>query len=320
MPVRFTSPRLGGQRESFLEAGEWQVGVAVRHLYADSWYVGTVQDEASAPFGQPLYLDINSLDFSVAYGITHRLGVTLTVPFSYGTHSRFYADTSRHKVSAIGLGDLNVVATYWLVDPDKVPGGNVSVGLGVKSPTGYNRVEDDFFYPNDSTGRRVVDQSIQLGDGGWGVLLQALAYQRLSSRFSAYFLGSYLVSLRETTTVAAPLPGAHLAVPDVYSARAGVAFGLAPSRGVSLSLGARMDGIPQGDLVGGRDLGFRRPGYSLYVDPTLGLRRGRGELTLSVPVLVHQDFQQSMLDEQRGVNGGGDLARYLVFLGYTWRF
>jgi len=320
MPVRFTSPSLGGQRESFLEQGAWQVGVAFRRLYADKWFVGSQQNEAAAPFGRPLYLDINSLDLSLAYGVTHRLSLMLTLPFSYGTHSRFYADTSRHKVSALGIGDVSLVGSYWLRDPDGIPGGNIAVGLGVKTPAGNNQAEDDFFLPNDSITRRVVDQSIQLGDGGWGVMLQAVAYQRLSSRLSAYLVGSYLVSVRETTEVAAPLPGRHLAVPDVYSARLGVAYGLAPSLGLSGSLGGRIDGIPQWDLIGGRDLGFRRPGYTLYLDPTVALRHGSNEFTLSIPIRLHQDFQQSMLDKQVNFRGGGDLANYLLFAGYTHRF
>src|SRR3954463_13341071 len=105
MPVRFTSPGLGGQRQSFLASGEWQIGAAYRHLGADQWFVGTAVNELAAPFGKPLYLDINSLDLSVAYGVSRRISVALTLPFSYGTHSRLYADSVRHKVSGLGLGD-----------------------------------------------------------------------------------------------------------------------------------------------------------------------------------------------------------------------
>src|SRR6266516_5367638 len=131
MPVRFTSPSLGGQRNSFIGAGEWQVGVAYRRLTADEWYVGTQVNEARAPFGQPLYLNINSLDFSVSYGRSDRLSLTLTLPLSYGTHARFYADTARHKVSAHGLGDVNLVGNLWLLDPKVHVAGNVALGLGL---------------------------------------------------------------------------------------------------------------------------------------------------------------------------------------------
>ena len=326
MPVRFTSPSLGGQRESFLEKGHWQIGVAYRRLRADKWFVGTQETPAATPFGRPLSLDINSLDFSVTYGVTHRLSLMLTVPFSSGTQTRFYADTNQHHVNGHGLGDVNLVATYWLRDPDDVPRANASIGLGMKSPSGNNHFQDDFWLANGTVSRNVVDQSVQLGDGGWGVMLQVMAYQRLSARFTAYFVGSYLLSLRDTTDVPSPIaasalgPAVPLAVPDVYQARAGLAFGLAPSQGVSASLGARIDGIPQGDIIGGRDLAFRRPGYTLFVDPTVSWRRGGDELTLSMPIRVHQNFQLSDIDKQRNRTGGGDLADYLVFFGYTHRF
>src|SRR2546428_12817159 len=135
MPVRFTSPSLGGQRNSFIGAGEWQVGVAYRRLTADEWYVGTQVNEARAPFGQPLYLNINSLDFSVSYGLSDRLSLTLTLPFSYGTHSRFYADTARHKVSAHGLGDVHVVRNFLLLDPQEHLAGHLERVLGLNIAT-----------------------------------------------------------------------------------------------------------------------------------------------------------------------------------------
>ena len=105
-----------------------------------------------------------------------------------------------------------------------------------------------------------VDQSIQFGDGGWGILLQVQAFHRLGGRAQAYLLGSYLLSPRETTRVPSPT-GVPLSVPDVYTARAGVAYAVWPSQGLSGSLGGRFDGIPLRDLIGGGDLGFRRPGF-----------------------------------------------------------
>ena len=323
MPVRFTSPSLGGQRNGVLQKGEWQLGMAYRRLTADQWYVGTRVDEEKAPFGKPLYLDINSLDLSVAYGISDRLSVTLTLPFSHGTHSRFYADTARHTVRAAGVGDANLIASLWLRDPLMQPSTNLALSLGVKAPTGRTDATDDFFLPNAPPTRSPVDQAIQLGDGGWGIMLQAQGYRAVAGGFIAYFSGSYMVSPRDTTDIPSPIPGTptvHLAVPDVYLARAGVAFGVAPAAGLSASLGARIDGIPQHDVIGGRDTGFRRPGYTLYLDPGIAVSRGPDEIALSVPIAVQQDFQRSWIDRQRNFPGGGDLADYLVFLSYTRRW
>lgn len=294
--------------------------MAYRHLGADQWFVGTEVNESAAPFGAPLYLDINSLDFSVAYGLSDRASITLTLPFSHGTHSRLYADLSRHEVKGVGLGDINVMGSAWLLDPVSHENGNVSLGLGIKTPTGNNEVTDDFFNADGSVTQRAVDQSIQLGDGGWGILLQIQAFRRVAARAQAYLLGSYLLSPRETTDVPSPTPGVTLSVPDVYTARTGIVYALWPSQGMSVSLGARLDGIPLRDIIGGGDLGFRRPGFIFYLDPGVAVGRGRDELTLSVPIRLHQDFRRSLIDREKNLRGGGDLADLLIFAGYTHRF
>jgi len=125
------------------------------------------------------------------------------------------------------------------------------------------------------------------------------------------------------TTIGSPIPGSpvvHLAVPDVYAARAGIAYAVAAATGLGLSLGARLDGITQSDLIGGRDSGFRRPGYTLYFDPGITYRRDRDEVTLSLPLAIAQDFQRSWIDRQRNFAGGGDLADHLIFVSLTHRW
>jgi hypothetical protein len=320
MPVRFTSPSLGGQRENFLHKGEWQVGLAYRHLYADQWFVGTRVDETKTPFQQPLYLNINTLDVSLTYGLNERASLTLTLPFLYGTHSRFYADLRRHEVQSIGLGDINLIANTWLWSPQARPNGNVNLGLGVKSPLGRNEVEDDWWLADSSEIRHAVDQSIQLGDGGWGIILQAQAFQRVLPTTSLYFVGTYMVSTREHTDVVSPIAGITLGVPDVYYVRGGAARSLWAEQGLSASLGARLDGITRRDIIGGGDEYFRRPGYTLFLDPGLSLRRGPVEFTFNLPIRVYQDFPQSIIDRKTGFPGGGDLADNLIYAGYTHRF
>jgi len=322
MPVRFTTPSLGGQSRSDVGRHQWQVAVAYRRLTADEWYVGTKVDEARAPFGQPLYLDISSLDVAVSYGLTSRLALTLTLPFSHGTHSRWYADSVRHKVSAAGLGDISLMGTYWLGNPAVHDVSNVAIGLGVKTPSGNNGVEDDFFTTTGTT-RYKVDQAIQLGDGGWGILLQSQAFRRLTGGLVGYASGSYLVNPRVKTTVQFPNArglgtGNHLSVPDVYQARAGVSYTISAARGASVALGSRLDGIPRRDVIGGGDNGFRRPGYTLYVDPGAAIDVGsRGSFTLNVPLKLTADFKSDLTPSHPK---GGDLAEYLVFAGYVYRF
>jgi hypothetical protein len=295
------------------------VGAAFRRLSADQWFVGSQVRESVAPFGQPLLLNLDSLDATVTYGVTDHLSVTATIPFSIGTHSRFYADGNRHKVKAAGLGDVSGIANFWLRRPSQDSSGNVAVGFGLKTASGNNGVVDNYFLADGSVTKNPVDQSIQLGDGGVGAIFQLQAYRRLAGDTVWYGYGWYLLTPRERTAVASPLAGVPLSVPDVYSFRSGVSASLWRRRGISASLGPRLDGIPQRDLVGGSN-GFRRPGYSLYLEPGIVVSTGRSTWSFNVPVRVHQDFQRSLADIEHGSAGGGDLAKFLLLIGYTVRF
>jgi hypothetical protein len=96
-----------------------------------------------------------------------------------------------------------------------------------------------------------------------------------------------------------------------------LAFALAPAKGLSTNLGVRVDGIPLRDLVGGGDDGFRRPGYTLFLDPGVAMTFHGQQFTLSIPIRLRQNFSRSLIDRERNLPGGGDLARYLVFAGYS---
>jgi hypothetical protein len=207
----------------------------------------------------------------------------------------------------------------WLRHPSSDSSGNVALGFGLKTASGNNDVVDNFFLADGSITRSPVDQSIQLGDGGVGVIFQIQAYRKLAGAASGYVYGWYLLTPRERTSVASPLAGVPLSVPDVYSVRSGVSTPLWRRYGISASLGPRIDGIPLRDLAGGSS-GFRRPGYSLYVDPGIAWRGRRSTWSVNVPLRIHENFQRSLADIERGAAGGGDLAKYLLLIGYSVRF
>ena len=232
----------GEAQSADLRAHEWQVAVDYRYIHADQFFFGTRQTTPPTQFfGQPLIINIHTANLNVTYAATDRFGVRLTVPISYGTQSRFYADTARHIARAGGIGDVGLVGTVWLLNPRTHTKGNLAIGAGIKFPTGNYKFAAAYF---DSTGNSVqfpVDQSIELGDGGWGVILQGQAFRQVTPRAFVYFTGSYLVSPRnQTDVVRAPIaPGSavHVSVPDVYTGRLGLSYGLVPARGLSVSLG-----------------------------------------------------------------------------------
>src|SRR2546426_1686358 len=319
MPVRFTTPSLGGQGElqgADLAAHQWRMTLGYRHLHADQLFVGT----ELVPTTRPLILNIHSVDLTAAYAVTDRLSLSVTVPIVSGMQSRFYADSARHAATAVGLGDITLVGSTWLLDPHNRTG-NVALGLGVKAPTGAHGAKDDYFLANGTAIRYAVDQSIEPGDGGWGIIVQLQAYRRAFPNALAYLTGSYLINPRRLSDVAKDPGGSvYWSVPDVYSGRLGLVYALWPQQGLSISLGVRIDGQPVRDLIGGGDLGFRRPGYSVSLDPSLSLTTGPSQFTLSAPIRLGANREASVLDLQTGKHGGGDFASTLVFLSYSRRF
>src|SRR6476660_9211059 len=131
------------------------------------------------------------------------------VPISSNTRSSMYehygnnstSPNARRETHSFGIGDVRIAAYYWLLSPAKAVKGNVQLGLGIKLPTGDYRYQD-YFYKNDSVNvLGPVDQSIQLGDGGTGITLEANAFYNFSHTAGVYANAYYLINPREQNGV-----------------------------------------------------------------------------------------------------------------------
>jgi hypothetical protein len=326
MPLHFAFPGLAGQQVSYFQAHDWQIGVAFRRLTTDRFFVGTAEDEAAAPGGQPLNLALNSLDLSITYATSEQFSMTLTVPISYTTIENAFADGQRHQNSSSGVGDINLIGNLWVASPTKSPNGNLSVGLGVLAPTGRYHVTGNVYDSLGNVSQKPLTQTNQPGEGGWAILLQTQAFHQIFPRTSAYLSGSYVISLREHTDVlrlspyGPGTPPVLTAVPDAYSARLGLAYLLMAEPGLSVSLGGRIDGTMNSDLVGGHTDFYRSAGYTAYVDPGVSLQLGPSQFSLSVPVRVHHDYLTRTFSNGQTEVGRGGVNDFVIYAGYTWRF
>jgi len=335
MPFRLTSS-LGVQGNSFLQAHQWELSADYRWLRSrdGDFFVGTARTPPppalQPPGGQGIRIDVHSVSLGLTYAVTDRLRLSVAVPFQTGRLSFIEDDGLRHTERVTDFGDVTVSGNAWLLDPRSDPTGNLMLGVGLKLPTASHRDSVEFF-TKTGPAQRVADPSIQPGDGGWGVLMQVQAFQQVFPGGLAYLSGSYLLNPRVQTeaTIGRPigLPGDpaagtpyHLSVPDAYSLRSGVSYAVAPRWGLSASFGGRMDGVPVQDLVNGGDADFRRPGYSVFLDPGVDLSRGSNTFALNVPVRVHADRRANMYDRVIAVQGGGNLAKVQVLASYTHRF
>jgi hypothetical protein len=321
MPLRFTSPSFGGQQSPYFQARDWQVGIAVRRVATNRFYVGTREDETKAPAGQPLHLRLNSADLSFTYATSERLSLTLVVPMSYSTGDNVYPDLQRHQVSSTGIGDINLIGNLWLGAPVSHLKGNVLVGFGIKAPSGSNHVLGKSYDAQGAVTNVPLVQTLQLGDGGWAVPLQIQAFRQVLPRGSVYFSGFYSVSLTQHTDVLFPAENRLWAAPDVYSLRTGFSYGIKAEPGISLSLGGRMDGTMVRDLVGGRTDFYRKPGYTMYLDPGFALQSGPIQFTLNVPVRVRHNYMTMLINNAQTVRGGaGGVSDYVIYAGFSRRF
>jgi hypothetical protein len=316
---------LSAEGVDHLEGGRWQTTAAYRFLHAEDGYVGDRFDPAYArTIGARI--NIHSFDLQTTYGFTSRYSMTLTVPFVSGGVSSFRDHENdgihRHTMSASGLGDARLLGNAWLFDPDKHMDGNISVSFGMKAPTGRSRAHDIAYRPTGQV-RIPVDIAVQPGDGGWGMVVETVAYQKLFTNAFAYGSGFYLFNPREKNGAVTTLPVygeyRNLSVPDQYMGRVGLNFALSPQKGVTASFGARIDGIPSRDVFGGRD-GFRRPGMAVYIEPGMAVSRGAYTYSIFAPIAVYQNRTRNVYDHQFGGHGAGAFANFLIIAAVTHRF
>jgi predicted porin len=114
---------------------------------------------------------------------------------------------------------------------------------------------------------------------------------------------------------------AIMSVPDQYMARAGVNYALS---NWLFTAGARLEGIPIHDLIGGSG-DFRRPGYIWSVEPGVTYKLKKTYLYATVPVAFIRNRTQSVTDKERStpekkVQGDAAFADYTVNIGITHKF
>jgi hypothetical protein len=324
------APVLGVAESSYNGPNRWQVSMNWRHQRSDRHFVGSEEQTERKAEGSEVINHINIVDLRIRYNATPQWSFTFGIPYFRAARSSGIRDANREivarsRVESGEVGDIVLKADRLLWKPLTHPNGNVSFGLGVKLPTGKDDVEDTRLrlvngkYVTDVT---TVDQSIQPGDGGYGILLDLQGFQRIPrSRFALYGSASYLINPKETNGVPTfrnNLGEEIMSVADQYVGRVGASYAFKKTKGVGASLGLRLEGVPVEDLIGGSK-GFRRPGYAISIDPGASYSWGPNTLSLGVPVALYRNRTRSVPDRAiPGRHGDAAFADYIIFLGY-WR-
>jgi predicted porin len=330
------------------EPKTWQFSANYRYFHSYKHFVGTDEQEQREENHNNVINNDHSIILGANYTLNNKWSFGISVPFIYINRTSLYehygntAGNPRFSTSSNGVGDIRLVTNYMLIDHAKL---KLQVGLGVKLPTGNYRYKDQFHkrgsQGQDSLVQRVVDQSIQPGDGGLGISLAFDGAYLFSKKFSVYATGMYMANPRNTNGVVRsntltndangnPIPLSNeFSVADQYFVRAGARYQSAS--GLQFSLGGRIECIPSYDLIGRED-GFRRPGYIASVDPAVFYVKGNHIFGVNVPVALIRNRTRSYIDVQRGIDtnpnserfgkpiqGDAAFADFLVSFSYAFR-
>ena len=320
-----------------LAGGDWVASVANRYLHSSRHFVGDVEQKQRQLAGNQIINSQDFIDVGLQYAITPRWSVGLTLPFSFSERSQLAPanyNRIRYHTESGGVGDARLTGYVWLWDPRRRPKGNIQLGLGLKAPSGDDGVSDTFLTANGPV-NHPVDQSIQLGDGGWGVSLELNAYREILPRTELFLQAFYLANPRNVNDTltwrdnSGTTPGAvtatpdnasyyehFMSVPDQYFTRGGLGYRLIPQWGLSLNLAGRLEGVPVRDLFGGSD-GFRRPGFIVSIEPGLEIMKGRYTFNVSLPLAVYRNRERSVADQRAAAVKGSDVHGDAAFADYV---
>jgi hypothetical protein len=253
----------------------------------------------------------NFIDLNLTYAFTPRYSAMLTIPWVVHERSQVVRAGAggpildRFSTHSSGLGDVRLEGNAWVLEPAHDRKWNVLLGLGFDAPTGEDDARDVFEVYDAATRtivarQRTVDQSIQPGDGGWGLTLDVYSFYTIVPRLNAYVNGAYTFTPEEKNGVPTYRSNAfeaEMSIADSYLGRAGVEYMVLPKYGFSVSLGGRVEGVPVYDAIGGSE-GFRRPGYSVSIEPGLSAMYKGWAAAVYTPVAVYRNREQSVPDKQ----------------------
>jgi hypothetical protein len=322
----------------------WQFSLSGRYFKSFRHFSGTDENKDRLIQHTEVINNTTVIDLALTRVLNDRWSFMLDVPiinnsrsslYEHGLVNGSYIKKERHSTHSFGIGDVRFAAYRWMLDPLKNKKGNIQLGLGIKLATGdYNY--KDYCYNVGAGGTkelRTVDQSIQLGDGGTGFTIELNSFYNFKSNFGLYGNFYYLVNPREQNgvrtyreTLSPVLANeAIMSVPDQYMFRAGFNYSFNRIKGLSLSAGARLEGIPVYDLVGGSG-DFRRPGYIWSIEPSVNYSFKKINLFASVPVAIIRNRTQSVTDKENSITRGtyvrGDaaFADYAINMGVSFKF
>lgn len=318
----------------------WQFSLNYRYFRSYKHFRGGEEETHRVEEGSEVINNDNSFLLGISYALNRKWSLSTTIPYLNIDRSSLYEHygnpsssnptiNPRFHTQAVGIGDVRISTYYSAIQKQRI---NLVLGFGLKLPTGNYRTKD-YFHRLSSEGQdslvyKLVDQSIQLGDGGFGFILEFDANYNFGPRFGVYGTGLYMSNPRNTNGVLRSnnltnnIPRSNeFSVVDQFVFRLGARYNV---RNFQFSLGGRYEGIPSEDLIG-KSEGFRRPGYIISLEPSVSYSTGKHTFAMNFPVALERNRVQNTIDKERTKISGtytiGDaaFADWLLSITYAYR-
>lgn len=306
---------------SFTKA-DWQIALTNRFFVANQAYTGTDHNIPASTFENRTY----TFDISITRLLSKGWSLNLDMPISSNSrmNAAEHGGPGDNVTHSFGLNDIFIVAFKWILAPHENQKFNFQLGLGLKLPTG-NYAYSDYYSRNDSTKVLApVNLSIQLGDGGTGIMTELNAFYVFGKAWSLYLNGFYLFNPRDQNGVSTLLgkvpPNINQltlitatvsSVPDTYSARAGASF--VAGRWI-FSAGGRIEGSPVHDVIG-QSNGLRRAGYNVSIEPGAMYSWNSVSVYYYMPINVAVNEMNVITDQKQGISkttGGSAPVQFIL--------
>ncbi len=315
---------------------DWQLNINNRYFKAFHDYKEGVNQNTAKQ--NEAIIRSYSMDISLSKMMRNGWSLTLSLPVSSNSREASIEhggpNTTRHTTNSFGVGDMRFTVYKWILKPTVKQKGNIQLGLGLKFPTGDYKYQD-YFYRNDSVKvLSAVNPSIQLGDGGTGIITELNLFYILNAAKTISLYGNiyYMMNPREQNGVAftagktppridSLANNIILSVPDQFAVRAGTNFNI---KNWGLSAGIRYEGIPVHDLLGGSG-GVRRAGFNFSVEPGIVYKMKKVTIYTYVPVIIDRKISQNVPDKFKTTYTGvytvspGGSGDYQVFAGVLFK-
>ena len=320
--------------DNSFSSSDWFISVTNRYFKSYRDFRGT--NEMKFPADSVQTVRSFTTDITINKLLQNGWSLALSVPISANSRSSKTehggVSNPRHSTQSFGIGDIRFTTYKWMLKPTPRQRINFQLGLGVKFATGDYQYQDHFYRKEDSLVLAAVNPSIQLGDGGTGMITELNTFYRLSRTVILYGNFYYLLNPRDqngTSNLLGKIPsnadqkaqvrsgGSVNSVPDQFTMRAGVNYKF---KDWLLSAGVRNEGIPVHDLIGGSN-GSRRAGHNTSIEPGIVYSMKTISIYAYVPVIVSRKTRQSVTDKieseilNKIVYRQGGFANYLVFVG-----